>query len=342
MINYKITGKTGISNIEFRDILNSKLPDIFPNDTIFITDKNIHNLYEDFFNSKDVIILSPGEKSKKVNTLIKLIDKLIQHDIDRNSHIVGVGGGVISDLTGFVGSIYMRGIKFSYIPTTLLAMIDASIGGKTGINFGKYKNMIGTFQQPQNIFIDHKFLNTLPEAEYINGMAEAIKHMLIVDNKGFRSFSENISKFKKPESKLIPEFIEYQAKIKIDIVNQDETEKGIRSILNFGHTFGHAIEKLYKLKHGFAISVGMVIAAKISEKMNFISSNDVTDIIECLEKTGLPVTYDINKEEVIKLMSRDKKKQGFNINFIALEKIGKAKIVSMKIEELITLFLKIN
>ncbi|MEZ4906678.1 MAG: 3-dehydroquinate synthase family protein [Saprospiraceae bacterium] len=281
---YTVNGEKNKSSVEFRKVLNGDNDLLFPTDAIFLTDKKVYKLYKYFFNGKKTIVIANGEKNKEISTVLDIIDKLVEYRADRNCFLVGVGGGVVTDIAGFVASVYMRGIQFGFIPTTLLAMIDASIGGKNGVNHKKYKNMIGTFNQPDFIYIDHSFLKSLSIEEYTNGMAEAIKHMLITDEIAFNNFNDNIEEYKNPGSVLIPEFLQNQAKVKIDIVNQDEKEKGIRSILNFGHTFGHAIEKIYKLKHGFAISLGMVIASEISQKLGMIAPKQVIEIKECLEK----------------------------------------------------------
>ncbi len=309
-----------------------------PKDAIFITDDNLASIYQEFLTGKQTIVVKNGEKNKNLSTMDMIYDQLIEMGADRRSFIIGFGGGMVTDIAGFAASTYMRGINFGFVPTSLLAMVDASIGGKNGVNHRMYKNMIGNFNQPEFVLIDSRFLDTLPDEEYINGMAEAIKHLLIADKKGFEYYSENTAEFLDKNREKLSSFLCSQTKIKVDIVNRDEKEAGERKKLNFGHTFGHAIEKLSGLKHGFAVSVGMVIAAKISEKLGFLSLNDVEIIKNTLIKTGLPVNTDLPSDKILETMQKDKKKHGDSIDFVALEEIGKAKIVSMKIEELSKIF----
>lgn len=309
-----------------------------PKDAIFITDDNLASIYQEFLTGKQTIVVKNGEKNKNLSTMDMIYDQLIEMGADRRSFIIGFGGGMVTDIAGFAASTYMRGINFGFVPTSLLAMVDASIGGKNGVNHRMYKNMIGNFNQPEFVLIDQSFLDTLPDEEYINGMAEAIKHLLIADKKGFGYYSENTAEFLDKNTEKLSSFLCSQTKIKVDIVNRDEKESGERKKLNFGHTFGHAIEKLSGLKHGFAVSVGMVIAAKISEKLGFLSLNDVEIIKNTLIKTGLPVNTDLPSDKILETMQKDKKKHGDSIDFVALEEIGKAKIVSMKIEELSKIF----
>jgi len=247
---------------------------------------------------------------------------------------------MVTDIAGFAASTYMRGIDFGFIPTSLLAMVDASIGGKNGVNHHRFKNMIGNFNQPSFVLIDKDFLKTLPDIEYINGMAEAIKHLLINDKKGFFHYSENIDFYLNFDKNDLSSFLCNQTKIKIDIVNRDEKESNERKKLNFGHTFGHAIEKLSGLKHGFAVGTGMMIAAQISQKLGLLNVKDIKLIEDTLTQTGLPVTTDINSDNIISTIYKDKKKSGEDIDFIALEAIGKARIIKMKIKELEELYKK--
>ena len=341
MCTHTIKGKIRISTISIGDYsgLADKLG--IPQDAIFITDNNLAAIYKEFLEGKSTIVIENGEKNKNLNTMDMIYDRLIQAGADRKSFIIGFGGGVVTDIAGFAASTFMRGVNFGFIPTSLLSMIDASIGGKNGVNHHRYKNMIGNINQPQFVLIDSKFLNTLPDEEYINGMAEAIKHLLIADKEGFDYYGNNITKFLNKKSKEISPFLCSQTKIKVDIVNRDERESGERKKLNFGHTFGHAIEKLSGIKHGFAISIGMVIAAKISNNLGFLPANDVQTIEDILKKTGLPVNFNLPADNIIDTIYKDKKKQGDNIDFIALERIGKAKIISLKIEDLKNIFKKI-
>ena len=341
MKRFLINGKSGQSEIILGNIDDPLVQIKIPKDSIFITDNNLHEFYSSFFTDKKVIIIPAGEENKTFTTVNSIFDGLIDLKADRKSFLVGFGGGMITDLTGFVASTYMRGTGFGYIPTSLLAMIDAAIGGKNGVNHRNYKNMMGTINQPEFILIDISFLNTLPKEEFTNGMAEAVKHLLISDRMGFENFTDNISGTLKNDTTLLKDFIGQQVKIKLDIVNEDELETGIRKKLNFGHTFGHPIEKLTGMKHGFAVSIGMVIAAEISKIFGYLSEKDVDLIRKVLTETGLPVTWEIDKMKVIEIMSNDKKKNNDSVDFIMLKKIGEAIIVPVKIEELSGIFMKL-
>lgn len=310
--------------------------------TIYITDTNLANIYKNFLDEKNVIVIPPGEKNKNLSILEVIYEKLIQMGADRKSFIIGFGGGVITDIAGFVASTYMRGINFGFIPTSVLAVVDASIGGKNGVNHNMFKNMIGNINQPDFVYIDPVFFNTLPDKEYINGLSEAIKQYLIADKENFNVFSNNYHHILNKESNQLTAFLCKQIKIKVDIVNRDEKESGERKKLNFGHTFGHAIEKLSGMNHGFAVSIGMVIAAKISFKLGYLTEDDVNQIISILTSIGLPVKQELPPLQILNAMHHDKKKDGDNIDFIALESIGKAKIIPMKMKELDNLFLELE
>ena len=302
-----------------------------PENKIIITDENIAAIYKDL--TADAIIIPAGDSTKTLSTIYNIYDEMLQRSIDRDSFVIGFGGGVVTDIAGFVASTYMRGMRFGFLPTSLLAMIDASIGGKNGVNFKHYKNIIGTINQAEFVIVNPGFLATLPFDEYKSGMAEAIKHFLINDKKAFYNFAQNNTSYLNP-SELSADFLKKQIEIKISIVKKDLNEHGERRKLNFGHSFGHAIEKISGIKHGYAVSTGMVIAAEVSRQLGYLSQNDVDDIKNVLADTGLPVKTDIPNSELIETIYKDKKKSGEDIYFVALEEIGKAKIIKMKISEL--------
>jgi len=335
-----VNSKDKTSNIligDFDDISNYV---DFPSNAIIITDANVGKEYYDFIKDKKVIVVKPGEENKTLKTMDFVYWQLSLYEADRKSFIIGFGGGLVTDIAGYAASTYMRGINFGFIPTSLLAMVDASIGGKNGVNHHSFKNMIGTFNQPDFVLVDPTYLKSLPNEEYISGLGEALKHFLISNRKQFFNFIDNPQNYI-DKTKVTNEFLYNQAKVKVDIVNSDEKESGERKKLNFGHTFGHAIEKLSRIKHGFAVSIGMVIAAKISRELKLLTSIDVNYIITGLKLAGLPTEFSSSKQDIIQAMHKDKKKDGDTIDFIALEGIGKAKIISMKISELEKLFLSI-
>ncbi|MBK5271304.1 MAG: 3-dehydroquinate synthase, partial [Bacteroidia bacterium] len=238
-----------------------------PNATVLITDENVYNAHSNRFKGWNTIILKAGEEYKVQATVDAIIEQLIEMEADRKTTLVGVGGGVITDITGYTASVYMRGLRFGFIPTSILALVDASIGGKNGIDVGVYKNMVGIIRQPAFILHDLIFLNTLPQIEWENGFAEIIKHACIKDAAMFRHLEENSFKTYQNRKKSICELIQRNAIIKTKVVQNDEFEKGERRLLNFGHTLGHALENQYELLHGQAVSIGMTYACQISEQL---------------------------------------------------------------------------
>lgn len=299
---------------------------------VFITDENIFNFHKKKFRNKNVIVLKAGEEFKVQATADAVIEQLINAGADRKTTLIGLGGGVITDLAGYVASVYMRGIRFGFIPTTVLAMVDASIGGKNGIDVGLYKNMVGIIRQPAFILHDLGFLKTLPRAEWENGFAEIIKHACIKDAVLFRLLEENsIEDFQKSKSKL-SELIRRNAKIKIIVVQHDEFEKGERRLLNFGHTLGHALENQYELSHGQAVAIGMTYACHISEQ--FTGFKETSRVIDVLQRYGLPTYASFSKQKVFDVLKMDKKRERKEINFVMLSKIGQGVIKTIPLKQL--------
>lgn len=300
--------------------------------TIIITDENVFHFNTRHLSKFECIVIPSGEEFKNQRTIDFVVDRLIHLGADRNSQLIGVGGGVVTDITGYVASIYMRGIDFGFVPTTLLAMVDASIGGKNGIDVGIYKNMIGNIKQPSFIFYDFTLLNTLPKEEIINGFAEIIKHACIKDQKMFKYLeSYDLSKLTKSKTELY-NLIQQNALLKTEVVKRDEKENGERKLLNFGHTLGHAIENMYQLSHGQAVSIGMVYACKISE--NNIGFKETNRVIDLLKKFELPTEFKFDELEVFENMKKDKKKENDRMNYILLKKIGSGYIESIKLSDL--------
>lgn len=302
--------------------------------TIIITDEIVNDLYRDTFASFPVITFPAGEHNKVQASADHIIGELIRLGATRDSLLVGVGGGVVTDMTGFVAAIYMRGIAFALVPTSLLAMVDASVGGKNGIDVGVIKNVVGTIRQPEFILFDNTFLRTLPVAEWVNGFAEIIKHACIVDAVLFsmlQGFTLHEYQF---DEMLVAELIERNVQLKTTIVVEDEFEKGQRKLLNFGHTLGHAIENLYHIPHGHAVSIGMVAACNLSEQMNGLHFEDAKKIIELLSKYQLPVDIETDFEKVFEVLKMDKKRIGDSIDLILLNKIGEAVIRSVPLNDI--------
>jgi len=306
--------------------------------TIFITDENVYAAHPEKFSNWQSIVIKAGEQFKNQQTVDSIIQQLIDLHADRQTFIVGVGGGVVTDLAGFVASIYMRGIKFAFVPTSILAMVDAGIGGKNGIDVGVYKNLVGVINHPEFLLYDYSFLETLPDDEWINGFAEIIKHACIKDNEMFHFLEKHsIMKFQ-ASLKDTAAIIKKNVDIKYNVVANDEQEAGERKLLNFGHTIGHAIENTSGLPHGHAISIGMVAACRISEAINDFNKTDTKRIADLLGKYELPIAFTSDKEKTWEILLHDKKKSGDNMSFVVLDTIGAASIKSIPLGQLHKIF----
>jgi 3-dehydroquinate synthase len=302
-----------------------------------ITDTNIGKRYaKAVFNSLAtagfspvLIVVQPGETAKSLKTVQSCYDQLSAHRLERKSFIVALGGGVVGDLAGFVAATYLRGISFVQVPTTLLAQVDSSVGGKVGVNLKAGKNLVGAFYQPKLVLCDLDTLKTLPEREFRAGLAEVIKYGIIYDAKLFAQLERDLPKILKRDQSVLATVIARCCEIKAEVVGQDETESGLRAILNFGHTIGHAIENISgygKFLHGEAISIGQVAAAKLSRAVFGLPERDVERIENLFQRAGLPMQIGLNSVKRQKLhaaMRLDKKVSGGEIKFVLTEKIGK-------------------
>lgn len=275
------------------------------------------------------IILPDGEQYKTLDALASVFDKLMEYKFSRNATLVALGGGVIGDVGGFAAACYQRGIAFIQVPTTLLAQVDSSVGGKTGVNHPQGKNMIGAFYQPQCVIADTNVLDTLDDRQLAAGIAEVIKYGLISDPEFFQWLEDNVEVLLNRNFEALVYAIERSCQNKAKIVSEDEREAGLRAILNLGHTFGHAIETgvgYGKYLHGEAIAIGCCQAAYLSWQMGWLVEQDVARIIALFKKVGLPVTppKDLSSNQVIELMSVDKKNIDGKIRLILLKSIGQA------------------
>ena len=299
-----------------------------------ITDSTVSALYgEEFLGvlkeagvKADLIEFPAGETSKNMETALTIIGELIRRGVDRSSTLIALGGGVTGDMTGFIASIYMRGIPFIQVPTTLMAQVDSSIGGKTGVDLPEGKNLLGSFFQPQAIFIDLRFLETLPEEEFTNGLAEIIKYGIIDDAELFALMEGKCDAIKARDPDLLQTIVERSCKIKKGIVEIDEKDIGIRRILNFGHTIGHAVEAAsgYAISHGNAVAAGMIAVARISQRMKYLPVRDAERIRNLVRSVGLAdhIPESIDTEEILAKIGTDKKKEGEIVHFVLLKKIG--------------------
>ena len=276
-----------------------------------------------------LITVPAGEKSKRLAMVEKCHDQLAAHRLERKSFIVALGGGVVGDLAGFAAATYLRGIPLVQAPTSLLAQVDSSVGGKTGVNLKAGKNLVGAFYQPRLVLCDLNTLATLPKREFVSGLAEVIKYGIIYDEILFAQLERNLPALLRRDGKTLAGVVARCCEIKADVVGQDETESGLRAILNFGHTIGHAIENSSgygKFLHGEAISIGQVAAARLSRAVLGLSPNDVERIQNVLGQAGLPVRMKLDsarRQKLLRAMKLDKKVSGGEIKFVLAQKIGK-------------------
>ena len=279
----------------------------------------------------ELVVLPNGEKAKSLNELEGIFSQLIGMDCDRSSTFLALGGGVVGDATGFIAASFMRGVDYIQIPTTLLAMVDSSIGGKTGVNLPDGKNLVGVIWQPKAVVIDIELLKSLQEREITSAMGEVLKYGAILDRNLFEVVAENLNdilNLSKPE--LLTEVIGRCAKLKADVVVEDEREGGKRRILNFGHTIGHALETHFgfeTLRHGEAVAYGMLAAGKLSNEDGRLEIEDFELLQTTIKKLPLPKLPEFDAENILKIMQRDKKVKDRKINFVLLEAIGKTVIV---------------
>ena len=298
-----------------------------------VSDSNVFPLYgeqvkkilESVEKSVSVFVFEAGESSKNLDTVQKLYRTLIENKIDRTGFLVALGGGVTGDLTGFAAATYLRGIDFVQIPTTLLAQVDSSVGGKTGVDFLQYKNMVGAFHQPRLVYMNMKTLSTLPETEFICGMGEVLKTGLICDSELFRSVCRQKKQIRELDSRILASVIRRCCEIKAGVVERDPKEKGERALLNLGHTIGHAVEKLmdFQLLHGQCVAVGAIAAAAISRNRGLLSDEEYQEILCGCKDFGLPVAVQgLDPEKILEATRNDKKMEQGHIKFILMKGIG--------------------
>jgi 3-dehydroquinate synthase len=330
--SYEIEGKKVdcLFNMDLSALLN-----YFANRKIvLLVDENLYHLHAGKFIGYNIIIIPSGEINKTQTIVDRIINQLLEWQLNKDDLIIGIGGGVVTDITGYVASIYKRGIRFGLMPTTILSMVDAAIGGKNGVNVGLHKNMVGTIYQPEFISYDFTFLETLPDTEWVNGFAEIIKHACILDATLFPLLQQHEIKSFQKDQDLLKKLIIQNIDIKFGVVQSDVNETGNRKLLNFGHTFGHAIENLQGISHGAAVSIGMVIAAKLSESFSALTASSTIQIIELLKRYGLPVFINADSDSLFNQLIVDKKRTGNDIQFVFLNTIGTAVIKNISIDNL--------
>lgn len=331
-----ITIKTGSadSTIVIGERLSNLQSYLPPGKTIVITDHQINRMYNDRFFSLPVISIGQGEKHKTLQTIEAILDKLVEFEADRSTFIVAIGGGIVCDVAGFAASIYMRGLRYGFVSTTLLSQVDASVGGKNGINFRGYKNMVGVFNQPEFVIADIDMLNTLEEREYRSGFAEIIKAAAIQSEPLFSYLESNCQRALKKDPEVLEHIIYESVKIKARIVELDEKESGERKKLNFGHTFAHSIEHNTGMLHGEAVSIGMALASSLSVNSGLLSLPEHKRLVDLIKRFQLPVELTVDKKKLVASMQKDKKRQDEDIHMIFIDSIGNALIKKIPIKQL--------
>ncbi|HRK22184.1 MAG TPA: 3-dehydroquinate synthase [Fimbriimonadaceae bacterium] len=301
-----------------------------PGDALIVTDENVWAAWgKTFGKGRRVLVLPSGESTKSLSHFERCLKWLAEEGADRGATLVALGGGVIGDLAGFVASTYMRGIRYIQVPTTLVAQVDSSVGGKVAVDLPEGKNLVGAFYPPEEVLICPEVLLTLPWREFANGMAEVWKYGFILDADLVRALRHLRLT---PQSAMLESVIRRCIQLKIEVVEQDESDtSGLRAVLNFGHTVGHALEKVLKyesLLHGEAVAIGMVAESKLGERLGVTARGTTEDITACLQLDGLPVTHDsLGLAETVGAMYADKKAEGGQLAFSLLTRIGECKLV---------------
>jgi 3-dehydroquinate synthase len=332
-----IHGSTGDSQILIGEGLENLQKYIASERVVIITDSNVERLYGKDFPPYEIIQIGMGEEIKTLNTVRAIYGRLLELEADRSSFIVGIGGGVVCDIAGFAASTYLRGVPFGFVSSTLLSQVDASVGGKNGVNFEGYKNMVGVFNQPEFVICDMNLLKTLPQKEVLCGLAEVVKHAAIGDSRLFSYLEKHNKEILQLDEEVLGKVVYDSVVIKSGIVNRDEKEKGERRKLNFGHTLGHALEKTTGAPHGEAVSAGMVAVSALSEKKGYLSTEEKERIEALLENFQLPTRVQIDEKRLLDALRKDKKREGEEINFVLLQGIGRAVVEKIAVSELETL-----
>jgi len=334
MEKIEIRGKLGKSTVLINERLKNLAHYVKTDRAVIITDETVSGYYQQDFPPWDVITIGRGETIKNLDTASLIYERLVELKADRSTFIAGIGGGVVCDIAGFVASTFMRGVPFGFVSTTLLSQVDASVGGKNGVNFKGFKNMVGVFNQPEFVICDTSLLRTLPEKEFLCGMAEVVKHAAIADKDLFSFLESGYQDALVLNEDVVTRLVHDSIIIKSDIVNRDETEKGERRKLNFGHSFGHAIEKAEGLPHGEAVGIGMILAADFSVKEGLLSKTDANRLKQLITHLKLPVRSRADSKTIKEALQRDKKKDGAHMHFVFLDDIGSCVIREISIDSI--------
>lgn len=322
-----------------RENFSQLIPEDSPR-TIIITDAKVHANNLAFVNSFEHIIIGQGESSKTFVKLEEIYRQLLSMGADRSTFIVGMGGGIVTDVTGFVASTYMRGVRFAFLPTTLLAQMDASIGGKNGVNLDGYKNIIGVFNQPEFVLCDPELLASLPDREFRAGLAEVIKAAIIGDPELFALVENHSFEEIRSDRELLTRIILRSIRVKTAIVEHDQRERGERRKLNLGHTFAHAIEKSFTVfSHGEAVAAGIAIICAAAVRAGKLDAATARRITGAIEGKGLPTEFPVETKKLLMSIRADKKREGKSIYLIFPESIGSCTVEKINTEDLESIFM---
>jgi len=331
-----IGGKSTLYVGRVIDLLDSLLP---KSRIVVITDVNIDRLYPDLVGRYEHIVIGCGEAIKSLQTVSMIYDRLMAMGVDRSTFILGIGGGILTDITGFVAATYMRGLEFGFISTSLLGQVDASVGGKNGVNVGGYKNMVGTFLQPRFVISDVEMLRSLPIREFRAGMAEAIKSAIVGDVELFELIERRVDDRLATDVEALRGIVLGSVAVKSAIVAEDEREAGRRRVLNLGHTIGHAIEKCTnELNHGEAVAVGMSMIAHASVRRGMMAEEDAERIDTLLKRVGFDIKLPLSLPNVLREIKYDKKKRDNIIRVVMPTTIGCCRVIEMPFDEFEQLF----
>ena len=335
-INFDGRSKVIVGDVE--TLLRELLP---TSRVVIVTDANIDMRYKSLLSRRETIVIGFGETTKVLSTVEMICRQFIELGVDRSTFILGIGGGIVTDITGFAASIYMRGLNFGFVSTTLLGQVDASAGGKNGVNLDGYKNMIGTFNQPKFVICDPKLLKTLSEREFRAGLGEVVKAGVISDVTLFERLESVSFEELRADTALLSEIIESAIKVKMDIVARDERESGERRKLNLGHTLAHALESCRCGKsHGEAVAIGTIMISKYAVKQGILAQGDCDRIESLFIKLGFDIEHNVEIKELMKATSKDKKCEGETLHLILPTAIGDCVVTKVAIEEFKSTFME--
>lgn len=334
MTTLEVRAATGVSKIHIGERLGNLGRYTSGRRTVAITDRNVDGLFGSSYAADEKIVLGPGEEAKTLATVENVYGRLLEMGADRQTFVVAVGGGVVCDIAGFAAATYLRGLSFGFAATTLLAQVDAAVGGKNGVDFRGYKNMVGVFHQPLFVICDPEVLRALPAREVACGLAEMAKTAVVGSPRLFADLEHDPGRALSLERDFIARAVHECLRVKASIVESDEKESGERRRLNFGHTLGHAVETATRLSHGEAVSVGLAFAAELSVRKGFLARADGDRVTRLLARLGLPLETEAPPEALVDAIFKDKKRQGDSVRFVFLEGIGRPLVREISLKEL--------